>query len=118
MNALFKVLAVAAIVLLDATAVNAADCVCDHLSAEGCTEGAMVREDPAGPPQWCERMDDPRCMPASPHGTSVPTVVPVAVGWAQPIRWNAPPRAGVPLNVDVDGGERAQHSRRVERPPR
>jgi len=118
MNALLKVLALAAIVLLDATAANAADCLCDQLSAEGCREGVVVRDEPASPPQWCERMDDPRCMPASPHGSSTPTVVPVAIGWAQPIRWYAPPRASVPLDLHVEGGERAQHARRIERPPR
>jgi hypothetical protein len=118
MKDLFKVLAVAAIVLFDATAVNAADCICDHLSGEGCANGVVVQDEPSGPPQWCERMDDPRCMPASPHGTSVDTLVPVAVGWAQPLRWYTPPRKGVPVDATAEGGERTEHSRRIERPPR
>lgn len=119
MSTLLKVLAVAAIVLLDAAAVDAADCACDRLSAEGCRDDeAQLLDPPMGPPQWCERMDDPRCMPASPDGTSVQTLVPVAVGWAQAIRWNVPSRTGIPLDAWAEGGERAEHSRRVDRPPR
>ena len=118
MSTLFKVLAVAAIALLDAASVNAADCPCDRLSAEGCHDGMQARQEPPGPPQWCERTDDPRCMPASPHGTSVHMLVPVAVGWSQSFRWNAPPRTCVRMDVGVVGGERTEHSRRVDRPPR
>ncbi|MFZ1864465.1 MAG: hypothetical protein WAU39_09610 [Polyangiales bacterium] len=119
MSTLFKVMAVAAIALFDAVPVDAADCVCDHLSAEGCRDGGGAYEgEPAAPPQWCERMDDPRCMPASPHSTSVQTVVPAAVGWTQSIRWGGPPRQGVPVDARIDGGARMEHSRRVERPPR
>jgi len=118
MRTLPQVLLVAAMLLLDATPANAADCMCDRLSAEGCTDGAKVREVPAEPPLWCERTDDPRCMPASTHGTSVNALVPVAMSWAQPIRWNAPPRTGTLLDVWVDGDARTEHSRRVERPPR
>ena len=118
MRTLLQALAVAAMLLLDAAPVDAADCMCDRLSAEGCSESAQVREAPAVPPLWCERTDDPRCMPASTHGTSVQTLVPVAMSWAQPIRWNAPPRTGLLLDVHVDGDARAEHSRRVERPPR
>jgi hypothetical protein len=108
-------------VLLDAAAVDAADCVCEHLSTEGCLDGLGAqegREEPATPPQWCERMDDPRCMPASPRSSSVETPVPVAVGWAQSIRWKAPPVQGVPLDTCSDCAEQSEHSRRVERPPR
>jgi hypothetical protein len=118
MSTLFKVLAVAVIALLDAAPVDAADCVCEQLSAEGCRDSGVFQEEPAAPLQWCERMDDPRCMPASPHGTPVQTVVPVAVGWAQSIRWSGPPRQGVAMDARIDGGERTEHSRRVERPPR
>ena len=118
MRTLLQVLAVAAILLLDAASVNAADCMCEQLSAEGCREGAPTRETPAAPPLWCERSGDPRCMPASTHGTSVSTLVPVAMSFGQPIRWNAPPRTGIRLDVRVDGDARAEHSRRVERPPR
>ena len=103
---------------LDAASVNAAYCMCEQLSAEGCREGAPTRETPAAPPLWCERSGDPRCMPASTHGTSVSTLVPVAMSFGQPIRWNAPPRTGIRLDVRVDGDARAEHSRRVERPPR
>ena len=118
MRTLLQALAVAAILLLDAAPVDAADCMCDRLSAEGCTEGAQIREAPAAPPLWCERTDDPRCMPASTNSTSVHTLVPVAMSWAQPIRWNAPPRSGFRMDARVDGEARAEHSRRIERPPR
>jgi hypothetical protein len=60
MRTLPQVLLVAAMLLLDATPADAADCMCDRLSAEGCTDGAKVREVPAEPPLWCERTDDPR----------------------------------------------------------
>jgi hypothetical protein len=118
MSMLFKVLAVAAFVLLDAAAVNAADCACEHLSAEGCLDQGSAREEPAAPPEWCERMDDPRCMPAGPRGGAAETPVPIAVGWAQTICWKAPPLHGVPVDTGTRGGERTEHSRRVERPPR
>ena len=118
MRTLLQVFAVAALLLLDATSADAADCMCDRLSAEGCSENAQIREVPTAPPLWCERTDDPRCMPASTHGTSVNTLVPVAMSWAQPIRWNAPPRTGIRLDARVDGDALSEHSRRVERPPR
>ena len=118
MRTLLQVMAVAAVLLLDAASADAADCMCDRLSAEGCREGAQVRNEPVAPPLWCERTDDPRCMPANTHGTSVHTLVPVAMSWAKPLRWNAPPRTGTRLDVWVDGDARAEHSRRVERPPR
>jgi len=111
-------LALAAMLLLDAASVSAADCSCEQLSAEGCGDGAQLRQEPAGPPLWCERSDDPRCMPANTHGTSVHTLVPVAMSWAQPIRWDAPPRTGSRLDVGADGDPRTEYSRRVERPPR
>ena len=110
--------ALAAMLLLDAASVNAADCSCEGLSAEGCSDSAQLREAPAGPPLWCERTDDPRCMPANTHGTSVHTLVPVAMSWAQPIRWDAPPHTGIRLEVRADGEPRTEFSRRVERPPR
>jgi hypothetical protein len=118
MRTLLQVLAVAAMLLVDAAPADASDCMCDRLSAEGCGESAQIRKAPAAPPLWCERTDDPRCMPASTHGTSVNTLVPVAMSWAQPIRWNAPPRTGIRWDVRVDGDARSEHSRRVERPPR
>ena len=118
MRTLLQVIAIAAMLLLDATSADAADCMCDRLSAEGCSESAQVREAPVAPPLWCERTDDPRCMPASTHGSAVHTLVPVAMSWAQPIRWNAPPRTGIRLDARVDGDARAEHSRRIERPPR
>jgi hypothetical protein len=117
MRTLLQVLVVAAM-LLDAASADAADCMCDRLSAEGCRENAQVQEAPAAPPLWCERTDDPRCMPASTHGTSVNTLVPVAMSWAEPTRWNAPPRTGTQSVVWIDGDARTEHSRRVERPPR
>lgn len=118
MKTLLQVLAVGALLLLDAASANAADCMCDRLSAEGCAEGATIREEPLAPPLWCERSDDPRCMPANTHGTSVNALVPVVMSWAQPIRWDAPPRTGVLLDVSVAGDARTEHSRRVDRPPR
>ena len=111
-------LALAAMLLLDAASVSAADCLCERLSAEGCSDSAQLREEPTGPPPWCERSDDPRCMPANTHGTSVHTLVPVAMSCAQPIRWDAPPRTGSRLEVRADGDPRTEYSRRVERPPR
>jgi|AP12_2_1047962.scaffolds.fasta_scaffold18310_2 hypothetical protein len=121
MRTLLPVLAVVAMLLLDATSAQAADCACDLLSVEGCADGAQgapMRGPPTAPPLWCERTDDPRCMPASTHGTSVDTLVPVAMSWAQPIRWNAPPRTGTRLTVWLEGDARTEHSRRVDRPPR
>jgi len=118
MRTLLQILAVAGMSLLDAASAGAADCPCDRLSVEGCVQGAQLREGPATPPLWCERTDDPRCMPASTQGTSAHTLVPVAMSWAQGIRCNAPPRTGTRLDVRVDGDARAEYTRRVERPPR
>jgi hypothetical protein len=118
MRTLLQVFAIATMLLLDATSADAADCMCDRLSAEGCSQSAQVREAPAAPPLWCERTDDPRCMPASTHGTAVNTLVPVAMSFGQPIRWSAPPRTVVRWDVGVDGDPRSEHSRRIERPPR
>jgi hypothetical protein len=118
MRTLLQVLAIAAMLLLDAASADAADCGCERLSAEGCRDSAQMREAPAVPPLWCERSDDPRCMPASTHGTSSNTLVPVAMSFGQPIHWNAPLRTGIRLDVAVDGNARPEHSRRVERPPR
>jgi hypothetical protein len=115
---LIQALVVAAVLLLDAAPAAAADCMCDRLSAEGCTQAAQIREAPVAPPLWCERTDDPRCMPAHTHGTSVHSLVPVVMSWAEPIRWDAPPHASVRLDVSLDGDARTEHSRRVERPPR
>jgi hypothetical protein len=113
-----QMLAMGALLLLDAASADAADCMCDRISAEGCSEAASIRNEPVAPPLWCERSDDPRCMPANTHGTTVHTLVPVVMSWAQPIRWDAPPRTGVLMDV-IDGGDaRTEHSRRVERPPR
>ena len=117
MRTLLQVLAVGALLLLDAASASAADCMCERLSAEGCTETASVREVPVAP-LWCERSDDPRCMPANTHGASTSTLVPVVMSWAEPIRWEAPPRTGIRLDVHVDGDAQTEHSRRVERPPR
>ena len=118
MRTLLQAFAVAAVLLLDVASADAADCMCDRLSAEGCDDTAQEREAPVAPPLWCERTDDPRCMPANTHGTFVNTLVPVAMSWAQPLRWNAPPRTAIQLDVWVDGDPRTEHSRRVERPPR
>jgi len=118
MKNLLQVLAVGALLLLDAASANAADCACDRLSAAGCTESATIADEPLAPPLWCERSDDPRCMPASTHGTAVNALVPVVMSWAQPIRWDAPPGAGILLDVSVDGHGHSEHSRRVDRPPR
>lgn len=114
---LLQALIVGAMLLLDAASARAADCMCDRLSAEGC-EGAELREPPVSPPLWCERTDDPRCMPANTHGTSVSSLVPVVMSWTQSIRWDAPPRAAIQWDVRVEGDARTEHSRRVERPPR
>ena len=118
MRNLFQVLAVGALLLLDAASANAADCLCDRLSEEGCAAGATIREEPVAPPLWCERSDDPRCMPASTHGSATNALVPVAMSFAQPIRWDAPPQTGVRLDLHVAGDAQTEHSRRVDRPPR
>jgi len=112
-----QALALAAMLLLDAASVDAADCMCERLSEEGCSDSAQVREVPSAP-LWCERTDDPRCMPASTNGTSVHSLVPVAMSWAQPIRLDAPPRSGSRLEIRADGEPRTEYSRRIERPPR
>jgi len=118
MRTLLQVLAVGALLLLDAGSANAADCSCDRLSEEGCSEGATIPEAPAAPPLWCERSDDPRCMPASTHGSSPSTLVPVAMSFAQPIRWDAPSHVGVRMDIRVEGEAQTEYSRRVDRPPR
>ena len=117
MKSLLQVLAVGALLLVDAATAYATDCTCGQLSAEDCLETADVRSPPAEP-LWCERSDDPRCMPASTHGTHVNTLVPVAMSWAQPLRWGAPPRSAVRMDVVATGEPGAEHSRRIERPPR
>lgn len=118
MRTLLQVLVVGALSFLDATSASAADCMCDRLSAEGCAAEVSVLQEPTSPPLWCERSDDPRCMPASTHGTGGGTLVPVAMSWAQPIRFDTPPRAVLRIDVCVEGEARTEHSRRVERPPR
>ncbi len=118
MRPLLQVLAVGALLLLDAASANAADCECDRISFEGCSETASIRSEPVAPPLWCERSDDPRCMPAHTNGTTVHTLVPVVMSWAQPIRWDAPPRTGILMDVAEDGDARVEYSRRVDRPPR
>jgi hypothetical protein len=118
MRALLQVLAVASILLLDAVSAQAADCTCEGLSAEGCVESGEIREAPAAPPLWCERTDDPRCMPASTQGGPVDTLAPLAMSWAPSLRWSTPSRNTTPLQIIVEGCARAEHSRRVERPPR
>ena len=118
MKTLLLMLAVAGLSMLDAASANAADCACDRLSEQGCSESLSLLDEPVGPPLWCERSDDPRCMPASTHGTSVSTLVPVVMSWAQPLRWDAPSRTRIRLDVTVDGDARPGHARRIERPPR
>jgi len=117
MKTLLHVLAIGALLLLDAGSAYASDCACGQLSGEDCVESASIRDEPAAP-LWCERSDDPRCMPASTHGTAVHSLVPVAMSWAQALRWGAPPRTAVHLDIEAEGDPQAEHSRRVERPPR
>jgi len=102
---------------LDMGSAAASDCSCGQLSGGDCLEVATIEQAPAEP-LWCERSDDPRCMPAHTHGTTVTALVPVAMSWAQPIRWASPPRSAVRLDVAAEGEPGADHSRRVERPPR
>jgi len=119
MRPLHPALAISAMLLmLGSASIAAADCACERVSGEGCLGGAQIFEAPATPPLWCERTDDPRCMPANTHGSSADTLVPVAMSWAEPLRWAAPARTGIRLDVRVDGDARTEHSRRVERPPR
>ena len=102
MKTLLQVLAIGAVLLLDAGSASASDCSCGQLSGGDCFEVATIEQVPAEP-LWCERSDDPRCMPANTHGTTVHTLVPVVMSWAQPLRWGAPPRVGVRLNVVAEG---------------
>lgn len=118
MKIFLQVLAAGALVLFVAASASAADCMCDRISVEGCAAEVSVLEEPVGPPLWCERADDPRCMPANTHGTSSGTLVPVVMSWAQPIQFDAPPTSAVSMDVRVEGDARAAHSRRVDRPPR
>jgi hypothetical protein len=117
MRILLQALAIGAVLLLDAGSASASDCSCGQLSGGDCLEVATLEQAPAEP-LWCERSDDPRCMPANTHGTTVNTLVPVAMSWAQPLRWDSPLRSGVRMDVVDDGEPGAEHSRRVERPPR
>jgi len=119
MRNLFPALAVATVMLLPASSADAADCSCDRsLSIETCVETIEARDEPRLPPMWCERSDDPRCMPASTHGGSFQTLIPLATGWNQQLQWTAPPRTASPLAIWVEGGPTNAHSRRIERPPR
>ena len=127
MRNLFPALAVATITLLPASSADAADCLCDRsTSIQTCIETIEARveaqvegnDEPRLPPMWCERSDDPRCMPASTHGGALQTLTPLATGWNQQLRWATPPRLGSLLAVSVDGSSRHAHARRVERPPR
>ena len=120
MRNLFPALAVATLLLLPAPPAKAADCTCDRsISVESCLESVeATKEEPRLPPLWCERGDDPRCMPANTHGSTVHTLVPLATGWNQPLTWGVPPRSAKSDPIWVDGGARDAHLRRVERPPR
>ena len=123
MRNLFSAIVVATIVLLPASFADAADCSCDRASSiESCAEtvGAQIeaQDQPMLPPMWCERGDDPRCMPASTHGGAFHTLTPVAMGWDQQHRWTAPLSAASRFAISVDGGSRQAHARRVDRPPR
>lgn len=115
----FPALAVATMILSTASSAGAADCWCDRSSSiETCVETIEAADEPRQPPMWCERSDDPRCMPASTHGGALQSSIPLATGWNQQIRWTMPPRTGSPLAILVDGSSRPAHARRVERPPR
>ena len=76
-------------------------------------------KEPAAPPQWCERADDPRCMPANGSSPSSGTWVPMALlstGAAEAI---SPPRLNSRLiALATPDGEQAAHERRIDRPPR
>lgn len=119
MRNLFPALAVATIMLLPASSADAADCLCDRSSSiETCIETIEARDEPRLPPMWCERSDDPRCMPASTHSGAFQTLIPLAAGWNQQLQWTAPPRTVLRLAISVDGSPRHAHARRVDRPPR
>ncbi len=123
MRNLFPALAVTTMMLLPASSADAADCSCDRSSSiETCIDTIEARveanDEPRLPPMWCERSDDPRCMPASTHGGAFQTLIPLATAWNQQLRWTTPPRTGSLVAILVDGGSRYAHARRVERPPR
>ncbi|MEM7137240.1 MAG: hypothetical protein AAF500_11710 [Myxococcota bacterium] len=124
MRNLFTALAVT-LFWLPASFADAADCLCDwSLSLESCIESADANlgpgtaEEPRRAPMWCERSDDPRCMPAGTHGGVFQTLLPLAHAWFQPNDWATPPRSTSQLAIRIDGGDRAAHPRRIDRPPR
>ncbi|MEM8608121.1 MAG: hypothetical protein AAGF92_13500 [Myxococcota bacterium] len=115
--------ALAATMLLSfASPADAADCLCDWSnSLESCVESAEIEaneEQPRRAPMWCERSDDPRCMPAGTHGGVFQNLIPLANVWFQPVRWTTPPRSVSQIAIWVDGGLKQAHARRIERPPR
>jgi len=119
MRNLSPAIAVATMMLLPASSADAADCLCDRSSSiETCIETVEAQDEPRLPPMWCERTDDPRCMPASTHSGAFQTLIPLATGWKQQLRWTMPPRTGSLTAISVEGGFRHAHARRVERPPR
>lgn len=136
-------LALAAVLTLFASASSAkADCLCERTAASlewsaGCSESSVpfdlllgpdarsplefhengARKAP-GAPLWCERADDPRCMPSHSRGDSGETITPIAPTLNPKTHWGSPPGAQACQFVSPSGDSRPSHERRIERPPR
>lgn len=82
-------------------------------------QSSASNQDPTAPPQWCERADDPRCMPA--HGSHRSNLV---LGPVAPV--GKPGELAIdPLRIGsssiawtANDRERPGHKRRIDRPPR
>ncbi len=133
--------ALASVLMLLASANLAeADCMCERLSSErsaGCSESGIPFDIGLGPhalsplelspdlapeapdaPLWCERADDPRCMPAHDRGQSEQTIRPIATVLNQQQSKGSPPGAETHRFVFPSGDARPGHERRIDRPPR
>lgn len=128
------------LMLLASANLTKADCLCEHLSSEqsaGCSESGVPFDIGLGPnsrsplelspdlppeapgaPLWCERADDPRCMPAHNRGDAEQTIRPIAPILNQQQRWGPPLGAQTRRFVFPSGDARPGHERRIERPPR
>ena len=136
MRKLIPAIAIASLVWLQAPTSRAADCMCERVIL---TEGTCVDEvqpiesvsslhtvqelgsvqEPTAPPQWCERADDPRCMPAHGSNPSSATLVPMAPLSTLAVQAISPPELNSRLAALVaTDGEQAAHERRIDRPPR
>lgn len=133
--------ALASILMLLASASLAeADCMCERLSSErseGCSESGIPFDIGLGPhalsplelspdlapeapdaPLWCERANDPRCMPAQDRGQSEQTIRPIVPILNDQQSKLSFPGAEKRRLVFPSGNARPGHERRIDRPPR